>query len=84
MKPYTVFWLCFTTAFGLNALFMLIRDPHWLTAVSLTIHALCFTYWLQLARKEERHRQDMQQLINDMAEDIHAGILTMYRNNRKI
>lgn len=79
MKNSTVFWLCFTSTFGFLALSMLIRDPHWLTAISLAIHATAFTVWLKRGLQESIHRQNLQQLINDMARDLRNEQICIYR-----
>ena len=84
MKPYTVFWLCFTAVFGLHAAVGLMQEGGWLYALPLLIQSICFIYWYRQGIQETRHHQEMQQLINDMAQELRSGNLTMYRNNRRL
>lgn len=65
MKPFTVFMLCWTSAFGIVAFFGAIegRPIAW---IAFTIQAVMFAIYLRIAVIENRERKERQDLIADL------------------
>ncbi|MGP9727908.1 hypothetical protein [Glutamicibacter sp. AOP3-A1-12] len=73
MKPLTVFNIVLlAVSVGMNVT-VYVQKQQAINLWAIGILAPFLAYWIWEARKENRHRRDMQNLVNDLAKQIANG-----------